>query len=116
MAAAPYHTGVEMKTLTVTNLTNSPFDLEGGVRLPAMGKLTHEFSEGYAEALRSAAGVEVHDPDPLDRDGDGKKGGSSKPPEADDLSTLRAEYHEKFGKRPFMGWDAATLREKLAAD
>ena len=105
-----------MKTLTVTNLTNSPFDLEGGIRLPAMGKLTHEFSDGYAEALRSAAGVEVRDADPLNHDGDGKKGGSPKPPEADDLSALRAEYQDKFGKRPFMGWDAVTLREKLAAD
>lgn len=31
------------------------------------------------------------------------------------LTALRAEYQEKFGKRPFNGWDAATLREKIAA-
>ncbi len=29
--------------------------------------------------------------------------------------SLRAEYEAKFGKKPFMGWDAAALREKLAA-
>lgn len=34
-------------------------------------------------------------------------------PEVDDVAVLRAEYHQKFGRRPFMGWDAATLREKM---
>lgn len=33
----------------------------------------------------------------------------------DDLSGLREEYETKVGKRPFMGWDADTLREKIAA-
>lgn len=33
-----------------------------------------------------------------------------------DLSTLRSEYHTKFGKKPFAGWDAATLREKIKAE
>lgn len=33
----------------------------------------------------------------------------------DDLADLRAEYGEVVGKRPFMGWDAETLREKIAA-
>lgn len=32
----------------------------------------------------------------------------------DDLAELRAEYQDKFGKRPFHGWDADTLREKIA--
>lgn len=49
----------------------------------------------------------------LDHDGDGKAGGSPKP--EGDLTELRAEYVEKLGKRPFMGWDAATLREKIDA-
>lgn len=31
-----------------------------------------------------------------------------------DASTLRAEYARKFGKKPYMGWDAATLQAKLA--
>jgi len=33
----------------------------------------------------------------------------------DDLPALRAEYREKLGKNPFNGWDAPTLREKIAA-
>lgn len=55
-------------------------------------------------------------PDPLDHDEDGKKGGSQDPlgAERDELGALRAAYVDKFGKRPFMGWNAATLREKMA--
>jgi len=37
-------------------------------------------------------------------------------PSAEDvLRTLRAEYEKNVGKRPYMGWDAETLREKIAA-
>lgn len=32
---------------------------------------------------------------------------------SDDLKSLRAEYTEKMGKRPYNGWDAAKLREKM---
>lgn len=31
------------------------------------------------------------------------------------INHLRAEYKDRFGKKPFGAWDAATLREKLAA-
>lgn len=65
-----------MTRLTVTNLTNSPLDLDGGIRLPAMERVTEEFDESYAAALRLSPGVEVTDADPLDHDDDGKKGGS----------------------------------------
>lgn len=33
----------------------------------------------------------------------------------DDIAALRAQYSEAFGKKPFAGWDAATLREKIAS-
>lgn len=33
----------------------------------------------------------------------------------DELVRLREDYHRAAGKRPFHGWDAATLREKIAA-
>ena len=33
----------------------------------------------------------------------------------DDIAALRTEYQAKLNKRPFNGWDAATLREKIAA-
>jgi len=35
---------------------------------------------------------------------------------ATDLPTLRAAYEKKFGKKPFNGWPAATLIEKLAVE
>jgi hypothetical protein len=50
----------------------------------------------------------------LDHDKDGKAGGSKAAEETVDLPALRAAYKEKFGKKPFGGWDAETLREKLA--
>lgn len=34
---------------------------------------------------------------------------------ADERDALRAAYQNKVGKRPFMGWDADTLRAKIAA-
>lgn len=33
---------------------------------------------------------------------------------SDDIAALRADYQAKFDKRPFNGWDADTLREKIA--
>jgi len=37
-----------------------------------------------------------------------------KPAEPDEMAALRAEYERVFGKRPFMGWDAEALRQKMA--
>lgn len=37
------------------------------------------------------------------------------PAPADERDALRAAYQTKVGKRPFMGWDADTLRAKIAA-
>lgn len=34
-------------------------------------------------------------------------------PAPDDLSDLRAEYQDAVGKKPFHGWDADTLRDKI---
>lgn len=34
--------------------------------------------------------------------------------EADELTDLRAEYRKKIGKQPYHGWEAGTLREKIA--
>lgn len=47
------------------------------------------------------------------------KGASDAPVEDDSeklaLDSAREEYLLKVGKRPFMGWDVATLKEKMAA-
>lgn len=32
----------------------------------------------------------------------------------DDIKAMREEYQAAFGKKPFNGWDAATLRAKIA--
>jgi len=49
----------------------------------------------------------------LDHDGDGIEGGSRKPEGGDELAVVRAEYQRTFDKRPFHGWDVATLRGKI---
>ena len=35
--------------------------------------------------------------------------------QGNELADLRAEYQRRVGKRPFNGWNATTLREKIAA-
>lgn len=35
-------------------------------------------------------------------------------PKPDELADLRERYQAVLGKRPFMGWDADTLRGKIA--
>ena len=32
----------------------------------------------------------------------------------EDIAALREEYELALGKKPFMGWDVATLRAKIA--
>lgn len=39
---------------------------------------------------------------------------STKPAASDDLTALRVEYQDVVGKRPFHGWDADTLKTKIA--
>lgn len=34
--------------------------------------------------------------------------------DANDLSVLRGEYQDALGKKAYHGWDADTLREKIA--
>jgi hypothetical protein len=50
----------------------------------------------------------------LDHDGNGKAGGSLKQPE-EDVKALRVEYQSLADKKPFPGWSAELLREKIAA-
>lgn len=51
----------------------------------------------------------------FDHDNTGSAGGSTAPDPSEELTALRKEYTEVTGKRFFAGWDAATLREKIAA-
>ncbi len=38
---------------------------------------------------------------------------AEEPAPLDEVADLRAEYTEQFGKRPFMGWSADELRERM---
>lgn len=65
---------------------------------------------GYRETNLQAA----DERDPLDHDGEGRKGGSVTPAETENLAALRAEYLAKVGRRPFHAWDEETLAAKIA--
>lgn len=77
---------------------------------------------GYTSAAPTAAPAKElpqrkQRSDPLDHDKDGRKGGAVKrtsDPAGGDLAALRVEYEQKIGRKPFMGWDAAALRAKIA--
>jgi hypothetical protein len=47
--------------------------------------------------------------DPLDHDGNGKKGGAVAP----DIAKLRADYTALLGKKPFNGWKADELQRRI---
>lgn len=108
--------------VTVKNLTPSPYDIQtvdGFERLPAYGEVTAEFTGDYLQLLEASMAVKVLDapskPDPLDHDGDGKKGGSKPADDSDELTKLRADYQEVFDKRPYHGWSAEELQAKIDA-
>ena len=111
--------------VTVKNLTNSPYDLQstkGPVRLPAFGEVSGEFTDDYLSLLEASLAVQVTAggpaADPLDHDGDGRKGGS-KPAADRDIEDLRQQYEELFGEAPDKRWGAARLQtaidEKLSS-
>jgi len=93
----------------------------GGVTFPCgeavsvkAGDEPGELSQSWLDRLSNHPEFTVSGKrDPLDHDGDGKKGGSVAP--ADGLAELRAEYAEKVGKRPFAGWSAEELQRRIAA-
>lgn len=104
---------------TVKNLTNSPYDLQakgGFVRLPAFGEVSGEFTGDYLQLLEASLAVKVLNAptarDPLDHDGDGKKGGSKPAPDRD-LDDLRAQYEELFGEAPDKRWGAPRLQSAI---
>lgn len=73
-------------------------------------KRAREFS---GEVARPAPEPE---PAPADNDRASEAGSEESPAEpASEINELRTEYERVVGKRPFNGWDAATLRERMAA-
>lgn len=76
-----------------------------------VGVKTQTAMEGVAVVAPSKATKELPQ---LDHDGDGKPGGSTSGGDGDDMKALRQEYQEVVGKKAFAGWDADTLRAKMA--
>lgn len=104
----------------IVNRTSSPFDLQsmtGKVVLPAFGEVTAAFDAGYLDLLRAARTVDVKPTgkaNPLDHDGDGKKGGSLPADAADaEIQRLRAEYTDLTGKKPHHLWKAGRLQSEI---
>lgn len=99
------------------NLSGYPLDvptLNGPAILPAYGEITAELSAFEMEVMHHSTIVDISD-DPLDHDGDGQKGGSKPAEEGDELTKLRADYLDVMGKRPYHGWTAEQLQEKIDA-
>lgn len=75
----------------------------------------------WIDRTKYDADPEAFEPaDPLDHDGNRKKGGSvlkakaPKDPATSELGDLRKQYRARFGKGPSPKWDADTLRGKIA--
>ncbi|NSY48456.1 hypothetical protein [Agrobacterium tumefaciens] len=95
--------------VTVKNLTNSPYDLQGKdglVRLPAFGEVEGEFEPDYLALLEASMAVKVES---------GEQKPSKVVDDDDKLSTLRSEYQDLYGKRAYHGWSAEELQEKIDA-
>lgn len=107
---------------TLKNLSGFPMDiptLSGPVLLPAYGEVVADLGALDLEVMRQSPYIEMTEgntskkADPLDHDGDGKKGGSKPVEESDELAKLRADYQEVVGKRPYHGWSAEELQAKI---
>lgn len=105
----------------------SPLGLPGGITLNPGRKVKVERWEiikdhAVVSAWLRAGVISVEEEgqpamaasDPLDHDGDGRKGGSDKQEPTDRLATLRGEYQDVLGKRPFHGWSEDELEAKIA--
>jgi len=63
---------------------------------------------------KAAPQTEIMNSRELEDSSGGRGEDVQKNPEMDDRAMLRAEYEKLLGKRPYMGWDADELREKIA--
>lgn len=68
---------------------------------------------GYGTRHMVAQSVSVPDPD-LDLENEDDTSAPAPVSDADALKALRDEYQQKTGKRPYHGWNADELRERIA--
>lgn len=89
----------EVRYATVTYKPGDAFeasDKDAGL-LERIGKVTRGKIKANPTDLPAEAAPEVaEEPAPLD-----------------EMAELRAQYQDQLGKRPFMGWDADELRERM---
>lgn len=85
-----------------------------------INQLAEDVRQGMKNPAAALAGKEMRPAEPgmtyLTRETETRPAGSVKTTDTDaDLAAARVEYQKVFDKRPFAGWDAPTLREKIAA-
>ena len=109
----------------IKNLSGYPLDIStanGPVLLPANGEVSATLGAYDADVLRHSPWVTISEAvaekpkaDPLDHDGDGKRGGS-KPAsdEGDEVAALRSKYTELTGEEPDGRWGKKRLRDEIA--
>lgn len=104
----------------ITNLTNSPYDLQGvdgAVRLPAFGSVDGEFSGEYLQLLEASQAVRIEDAKPVapvrERDPEPQPepetAAAEAPPEG-----LRAQYKALAGKPADKRWSDKRVAEEVA--
>lgn len=101
----------------ITNLTNSPYDLQGvdgTVRLPAFDSVEGEFSGEYLDLLAASMAVRVEDaeapaPEPEPTAADDLQGVDAAAEPAD----LRAQYEALAGKPADKRWADKRVAEEI---
>ncbi len=99
---------------TITNLTNSPFDLQGTkgvVRLPAFGSVDGEFSGEYLGLLEASMAVRVEDAAPAEPE---PSAAPSVQPAESSLEDAQAQYEALAGKPADKRWSEKRLAEEIA--
>jgi hypothetical protein len=75
----------------------------------------HPVSPERKAALR-AQGYKIIDARfaPAEQEAEAERSEDAAADQADAMASLRVEYERALGKKPFMGWDAETLKAKIA--
>lgn len=104
----------------ITNLTNSPYDLQGvdgQARLPAFGSVEGEFSGEYLDLLAASMAVSVEDaeaPAPAPAPEPSADEGLEDVDAADEPADSRVQYEALAGKPADKRWSDKRLAEEIA--